>query len=103
MAIERDENFVPRTRTDYNLPPETSAHLADYHEIFEDTPIYTLARMIFMQALGWQFYLVTNAMGSPMYPPWTNVGSSYCFLLFIIDMVVDPTALPTVLPALQGQ
>ncbi|KAF8057365.1 delta-12 fatty acid desaturase [Lyophyllum atratum] len=72
MSIERDENFVPRTRTDYNLPPESSAHVTDYHEIFEETPIYTLGRMIFMQALGWQFYLATNAMGSPMYPAGTN-------------------------------
>nr|BAL02933.1 delta-12 fatty acid desaturase [Pholiota nameko] len=72
MSIERDENFVPRTRSDYNLPPESSAHISDYHDIFEETPIYTLARMLFMQALGWQYYLLTNAMGSPMYPPGTN-------------------------------
>ena len=73
MSIERDENYVPRTRTNYNLPPESSAHLSDYREIFEETPIYTLARMIFMQTLGFQLYLATNAMGSPMYPTWTNV------------------------------
>jgi len=72
MSIERDENFVPRTRTDYGLPPEKVALLADYHEIFEETPIYTLARMIFMQLLGWQYYLCTNVMGSPMYPAGTN-------------------------------
>ncbi|KAF8876349.1 delta-12 fatty acid desaturase [Infundibulicybe gibba] len=72
MSVERDENFVPRTRSDYSLPPETSAHVDNYHDIFEETPIYTLLRMLFMQALGWQFYLVTNAMGSPMYPPGTN-------------------------------
>ncbi|KAG6840653.1 hypothetical protein C0991_005332 [Blastosporella zonata] len=72
MSVERDENFVPRTRTDYNLPSETSAHITDYHDIFEETPIYTLLRMLFMQALGWQFYLFTNAMGSPMYPSGTN-------------------------------
>lgn len=76
MSVERDENFVPRTRTEYNLPAESSATLADYHEIFEEAPIYTLGRMLFMQALGWQFYLVTNAMGNNMYPPWTNVRSS---------------------------
>jgi len=73
MSIERDENYVPRTRSDYKLPPASSAHITDYHDIFEETPIYTLVRMIIMQALGWQFYLVTNAMGSPMYPAGTNV------------------------------
>jgi len=72
MSIERDENFVPRTRSDYGLPPETSAHISDYHDVFEETPIYSLGRMIFMQALGWQYYLLTNAMGSPMYPAGTN-------------------------------
>lgn len=74
MSVERDENFVPRTRTDYNLPPQNSAQISDYHDIFEETPIYTLGRMIFMQALGWQYYLCTNAMGSPMYPSGTNVS-----------------------------
>jgi hypothetical protein len=75
MSIERDENFVPRTRTDYGLPSESSAISSDYHDIFEETPIYTLIRMGFMQLLGWQYYLLTNVMGSPMYPPGTNVSS----------------------------
>ncbi|KAG6888640.1 hypothetical protein C0992_007957, partial [Termitomyces sp. T32_za158] len=72
MSVERDENFVPRTRTEYGLPPENIAHVNDYHEIFEETPIYTLLRMLFMQALGWQYYLLTNALGNQMYPSWTN-------------------------------
>ena len=74
MSLERDENFVPRTRKDYNLPLEAVARISDYHEIFEETPIYTLVRMFLMQALGWQYYLLTNAMGSPSYPPGTNVS-----------------------------
>jgi hypothetical protein len=72
-SIERDENYVPRTRTDYSLPPATSALSTDYHEMFEETPIYTLARILVMQVAGWQYYLLTNALGSPMYPPGTNV------------------------------
>ncbi|KAG6887661.1 hypothetical protein C0995_013686 [Termitomyces sp. Mi166 len=72
MSVERDENFVPRTRSEYGLPPENIAKINDYHEMFEETPIYTLLRMLFMQALGWQYYLFTNAMGNQMYPPWTN-------------------------------
>lgn len=77
MSVERDENFVPRTRSDYKLPSENSAHPADYHEIFEETPIYTLVRMLFMQAIGWQYYLFTNAMGNPSYPPGTNVSENF--------------------------
>ncbi|KZS96675.1 hypothetical protein SISNIDRAFT_424253 [Sistotremastrum niveocremeum HHB9708] len=71
-SIERDENFVPRTRVDYHLPAEDSATHADYKEMFEETPIFTLGRMVFMQLLGWQAYLLYNALGSPMYPEGTN-------------------------------
>jgi hypothetical protein len=78
-SIERDENYVPRTRGDYKLPPASNAHITDYHEIFEETPIYTLARMLAMQALGMQCYLVSNSLGSPMYPEGTNV----CFELIL--------------------
>jgi hypothetical protein len=79
MSVERDENYVPRTRTDYGLPRESSATLSDYLDIFEETPIYTLFRMLVMQFLGWQYYLLTNALGSPMYPSGTNVGSVNIF------------------------
>ncbi|KAJ7581901.1 delta-12 fatty acid desaturase [Mycena floridula] len=71
-SLEREQHFVPRTRSDYGLPSESTAIPADYHEIFEETPIYTLARMLFMQALGWQCYLCTNILGSPKYPKGTN-------------------------------
>lgn len=76
-SIERDENFVPRTRVDYHLPAEDSATHADYKEMFEETPIFTLGRMVFMQLLGWQAYLLYNALGSPMYPEGTNVSISW--------------------------
>ncbi|KAL0071160.1 hypothetical protein AAF712_001720 [Marasmius tenuissimus] len=72
VSIERDENYVPRTRKDYGLPPEAHAASRDYHEIFEETPIYTLARMMFMQLLGWQVYLLTDISGSPRHPTGTN-------------------------------
>ncbi|TFK22250.1 delta-12 fatty acid desaturase [Coprinopsis marcescibilis] len=72
MSVERDENYVPRTRSDYGLPTKHIALVSDYHEVFEETPIYTLLRMLFMQALGWQYYLLTNAMGNPAYPSGTN-------------------------------
>ncbi|KAI0795567.1 delta-12 fatty acid desaturase [Abortiporus biennis] len=71
-SVERDENYVPRTRQDYGLPPKEVAVELDYHEIFEETPLYTLFRMLAMQLLGWQIYLCRNTLGSPMYPPGTN-------------------------------
>ncbi|KAJ7158698.1 delta-12 fatty acid desaturase [Mycena filopes] len=72
MSLEDDENYVPRTRSDFGLPPATQAHAADYHDIFEETPIYTLLRLVVMQAVGLQTYLMVNALGSPKYPPGTN-------------------------------
>lgn len=72
MSVERDENYVPRTRSDYNLPAKNIAQVNDYHEIFEEAPFYTLLRIIFMQAVGWQWYLLTNALGNPAYPEGTN-------------------------------
>jgi len=73
MSMERDENYVPRTRSDYKLPPQGQAQPTDYAEIFEEMPLFILGRMILMQLLGMQSYLLRNSMGLPMYPPGTNV------------------------------
>lgn len=73
-SVEREENYVPYTRSDYRLPPASIANHADYHEIFEDTPLYTLLRMLCMQLLGWQAYLCTNVMGSVLYRGKQNVN-----------------------------
>ncbi|KAG5644348.1 hypothetical protein DXG03_008645 [Asterophora parasitica] len=71
-SIERDENYVPYTRHEYNLPDEKKATAFDYGEVFEETPIFTLLRILVMQAFGWWVYLTKNTMGSKMYPPGTN-------------------------------
>lgn len=98
MSIERDENYVPRTRSDFNLPPQSTAHISDYHDIFEETPICTLCRMLVMQAVGWHYYLLTNAMGSPMYPPGTNVSGgssappSYALTVFLRYQHLQPSS-----------
>ncbi|KAL0958240.1 hypothetical protein HGRIS_000396 [Hohenbuehelia grisea] len=71
-SMERDENYVPYTRSEYALPDKKLAHQADYAEIFEETPIATLGRVMIMQGFGWWVYLSRNTMGSKMYPPGTN-------------------------------
>jgi hypothetical protein len=76
MSLEEDENYVPRTRSDFGLPPAGQAHITDYHDIFEETPIYSLLRLLVMQAVGLQAYLMVNALGSPKYPAGTNVSST---------------------------
>lgn len=48
--IERDENYVLRLRSQYNLPPSDRASMADYSEVFKETPILTAVRMFGMQA-----------------------------------------------------
>ncbi|KAF9459136.1 fatty acid desaturase-domain-containing protein [Collybia nuda] len=71
-SMERDENYVPYTRSEYNLPEEKKATKFDYAEVFEETPLFTLFRMFIMQGFGWWIYLTKNTMGSKMYPPGTN-------------------------------
>ncbi|THH18379.1 hypothetical protein EW146_g2583 [Bondarzewia mesenterica] len=71
-SIERDENYVPRTRTYFGLPDPSSAHIVHYRDIFEETPLYTLIRMLIMQTFGWQSYLLFNTLGSLRYPRGTN-------------------------------
>jgi hypothetical protein len=74
--MERDENYVPKTRSQYGLPPADKAKEADYTEMFEDAPIVLLYRMVVMQLLGLQLYFAFNLLGSPMYPAGTNVCCS---------------------------
>ena len=50
-SIEREENYVPHLRSHYKLPPPERATRADYAEIFEETPVMTLFRMVVMQVL----------------------------------------------------
>ncbi|KAJ7743780.1 fatty acid conjugase [Mycena metata] len=71
-SMERDESYVPAVRSDLGLKSENIKQGLDYHEVFEDTPIYTLVVMLFMQLFGLQLYFATNIMGSPAYPKGTN-------------------------------
>ncbi|KAK0478816.1 delta-12 fatty acid desaturase [Armillaria novae-zelandiae] len=87
MSVERDENYVPRSRSEYGLWPQSQDDRSgapglladgerksglDPHEVFEDAPIYVLSKMLIMQLLGWQIYLFTNEMGNQSYPKGTN-------------------------------
>ncbi|KAF7308510.1 Delta-12 fatty acid desaturase protein [Mycena chlorophos] len=77
MNLEREENWVPHTRKEFQLPEKSIAQPHDYREVFEDAPLYTLIRMIVQQSIGWNFYLATNATGHPRYPAGTNHFSPY--------------------------
>jgi len=69
---ERDENYVPYTRSDVNLPEEHVATSTDYAELLEDAPFYILCRLFVMQLAGLQHYLMFNTRGSKAYPSGTN-------------------------------
>ncbi|KAF9456331.1 delta-12 fatty acid desaturase [Collybia nuda] len=102
--LEKDENYVPRTRSDRGLshlqptdPPSPSnpsliterrgldgviiqgsgktkqdPQRPSYHDIFDETPLYTLGRMLAMQLVGFQHYLLFNTLGCRSDPPGTN-------------------------------
>lgn len=79
--MERDENYVPYTRSSYKLPDEKTATKQDYDEIFEETPIYTLYRMFIMQGL-WVYFLLLNLVGN-----WRcNTKAAGGFTLRMFDM-----------------
>lgn len=54
--MERDEVYVPKTRSDLGIPPEDSG-VIDYEDYFGDTPIFTLFMLIRQQLLAFPAYL----------------------------------------------
>ena len=50
-SLERDETYHPVTRKDLNLPDADHATQMDYMEIIEETPLYTLFKMVIRQFL----------------------------------------------------
>ena len=77
--MERDEVFVPKTRTQVGLKPESetvqpeqqqaAAHgkdesmLEKIDDLLEDAPLYNLACVLVQQIFGWPMYLIRNASG----------------------------------------
>lgn len=51
--MERDEDYVPKTREDLGIP---TGHSIDYADIFSDTPLFTLGQLIAQQLLGFPAY-----------------------------------------------
>ncbi|KAF8065086.1 fatty acid desaturase-domain-containing protein [Lyophyllum atratum] len=74
-SMERDEVYVPKTRSDLGLPKEPKeghGEPLDYDELLGDTPIYTLYMLIRQQLLAFPAYLLFNVSGQKTYPKWTN-------------------------------
>ena len=54
--MEKDEVYVPKTRSDLGIPKAPN-HEIDWEEIFGDTPIFTLFMLIRQQLLAFPAYL----------------------------------------------
>ncbi|KAI0640444.1 fatty acid desaturase-domain-containing protein [Trametes meyenii] len=70
--LARDETYHPFTRADLKLPDANVATPMDYKELIEETPLFTLFKMVIRQFLGFQLYLIHNRKGNPKYPPGTS-------------------------------
>jgi omega-6 fatty acid desaturase (delta-12 desaturase) len=86
-SMERDEVYVPKTRSDLGIPPPGTDFVYD---IFGDTPIFTLLMLLGQQILAFPAYLCSSKLPSPLswlmraktpvfnasgqnhYPKWTN-------------------------------
>ena len=47
--LARDETYHPWTRKDWKLPDAAHATKMDYKELIEETPLYTLSKLVFRQ------------------------------------------------------
>ncbi|KAJ7055576.1 fatty acid desaturase-domain-containing protein [Mycena amicta] len=71
-SMERDEVYVPKTRSDVGLPADQATKMEHYQEIFGDTPIFTLLMLVRQQLFAFPAYLLFNVSGQKRYPRWTN-------------------------------
>ena len=60
--MEKDENWLPPTRSDRGLPPKEAAAIP-YEEYLEDSPIYTIAILLLQQVMGLTAYFSKPILG----------------------------------------
>ncbi|CAD6583543.1 MAG: hypothetical protein CYPHOPRED_002390 [Cyphobasidiales sp. Tagirdzhanova-0007] len=74
-SMERDEVFVPRTRSELGIKPESQvveeSTFEKMDELFEDAPLWSLINVVLQQTFGWLAYLFWNASGQN-YGKWTS-------------------------------
>ncbi|KAJ7904203.1 fatty acid desaturase-domain-containing protein [Mycena leptocephala] len=70
--LDRDETYLPPTRSDLHLPTSDVASSADYMDALGETPAFTLFKLLVRQFFGFQLYLLHNRKGNKRYPPWTS-------------------------------
>lgn len=73
--MERDEVFVPYTRTEsgFNVQLDHDSDDGDrFFDLIGDTAPYQVLLLIRQQLLGWPVYLLTNVSSQRHYPKGTN-------------------------------
>jgi hypothetical protein len=56
--LDRDETYIPPTRKSFKLPDGKVAVEMDYHDILEETPAFTLFKLVMRQFLSVSIALV---------------------------------------------
>ncbi|KAI8802232.1 delta-12 fatty acid desaturase [Cladochytrium replicatum] len=71
--MDKDQVFVPSTRSDYKLPPLKKGDENDHDlkHVIQDSPIYLLLGILRMVLIGWPAYLLINSSGQ-RYGTWTS-------------------------------
>jgi len=66
--LAHDETHLPWRRSDFvGLPPDDDATEHDYQHLVQETPAFTLFRLVVRQFIGFQAYLINNRKGNPKY------------------------------------
>ena len=58
--MERDEVYVPATRSELKIPKGDDVHWEEY---FGDTPLYTMYMLVRQQLFGFYAYLRKSGLG----------------------------------------
>ncbi|KAJ3559623.1 hypothetical protein NM688_g226 [Phlebia brevispora] len=75
--IEREEAFVPVTRSNLGIPEDRKGSTVNFEEYFSDTPIWTLCMLLQHQLLGLMAYFFFNVSGRKDYPRGTSHFNPY--------------------------
>lgn len=77
--MERDQVFVPKTRSQVGAGPKNKnedpnvnvGFLERMEAVFEDAPLWNLSMLFFRLTLGFPLYLIANCSGQD-YGRWTS-------------------------------
>jgi hypothetical protein len=65
--MERDEVYVPKTRSDLNIPEEHPDRPVNYSDFFHESPLFTLYMLVRQQLLAFPAYLCKFSITDPVF------------------------------------